>query len=144
MRSDFTDQSGTGTAIGLAGAQLSLTNQYGYRTSYEVGLWGDVKKYLLDINSGVLPVDANGNPLNAAIWSAATQVDAQAAVTGSGPSQIVGWDVNRKIVTINDQSNAVVPFRLTSLSTAQQTSLVGGWTGVTPAVTAQPSELPPR
>ncbi len=134
---DFTDQSGTGTAIGIAGAQLSVTNQYGYRTSYEVGMWGDVKKYLLDINSGVLPVDANGNPVNAAIWSAAAQVDGQAAVTGSGASQIVGWDVNRKIVTLNDQSNAVIPFRLTNLSAAQQTALVAGWSGVTPIVTAQ-------
>ena len=133
---DFTDQSGTGTGIGLSGAQLSVTNQYGYPTSYAVGIWGDVRKYLLDINSGVLPVDANGNPVNAAIWSAATQLDAQAAVTGTAP-QVVGWDVNRKILTMNDQTNAVVPFRLANLSTAQQSSLVAGWSGVTPVVTAQ-------
>ena len=134
---DFTDQSGTGTGVGLAAAQLSVTNQYGYKTSYEVGLWGDVKKYAFDINTGVIPVDANGNAVNAPLWSAAAQVDAQAAVTGSGASQIIGWDVNRKIVTINDATNAAVPFRLTSLSNAQQTSLNSGWSGVTPAVTAQ-------
>lgn len=134
---DFTDQSGTGTAIGIAGAQLSATNQFGYRTSYEIGLWGDVKKYALDIDTGVLPVDADGNPVAAAIWSAAATLDAQAAVTGSGASQVVGWDVNRKIVTVNDSTSAVVPFRLASLSAAQQTSLNAGWSGVTPAVTAQ-------
>ena len=91
--------------MGLAGAQLSVTNQYAYRTSYEVGLWGDVKKYALDIDSGVLPVDANGNPVNAAIWSVATQLDAQAAVIGA-VVQIVGWDINRRILTINDSTNA--------------------------------------
>jgi len=134
---DFTDQAGTGAGIGLAGAQLSTTNQYGYRTSYEVSLWGDVKKYKLDIDTGVLPVDANGNPVNPPIWSAATQLDAQAAVSGTGSSQIVGWDVNRKIVTMNDSTGATVALRLANLSSAQQTSLVAGWSGVTPAVTAQ-------
>ena len=72
---DFTDQSGTGTAVGIGGAQLSVTNQYAYKTSYEAGIWGDVKKYAIDIDTGVLPVDASGNPLNAPLWSAATQLD---------------------------------------------------------------------
>ena len=81
---DFTDQSGTGTAVGIGGAQLSVTNQYAYKTSYEAGIWGDVKKYAIDLNTGVLPVDANGNPANAPLWSAATQLDAQAAVSGAG------------------------------------------------------------
>ena len=130
---DFTDQSGTGAAVGIAGAQLSVTNQYAYKTSYEVGLWGDVKKYALDINTGVLPVDANGNPVNAPVWSAATQLDAQAAVVGA----INGWDTKRRIVTMNDSTNAVVPFRLASLSSTQQASLNSGWSGVTPTPTAQ-------
>ncbi len=39
---DFTSQSGTGAAVGIAGAQLSATKKYGYRTSYESGWWGDV------------------------------------------------------------------------------------------------------
>ena len=86
---DFTDQSGTGTAVGIGGAQLSVTNQYAYKTSYEAGIWGDVKKYALDINSGVLPSDANGNPINAPLWSAATQLDLQAAV--SGPVLVARW-----------------------------------------------------
>ena len=30
-------------------------------------------------NTGALPSDVNGNPLNAPLWSAATQLDAQAA-----------------------------------------------------------------
>ncbi len=79
---DFTDQNGTGAGVGIGGAQLSVTNQYAYKTSYEKGLWGDVKKYAIDIYTGVLPVDADGNPLNAPLWSAATQLDAQAAVVG--------------------------------------------------------------
>ena len=39
--------------MGLGGAQLSVTNQYAYKTSYEAGIWGDVKKYAIDL--GTLP-----------------------------------------------------------------------------------------
>ncbi len=130
---DFTDQSGTGTAVGLGGAQLSVTNQYAYKTSYEKGLWGDVKKYVIDINSGVLPVDIDGNPLNAPVWSAVAQLDAQAAVVGATN----GWDVNRRIVTINTSTGTAVPFRLASLSIAQQSSLNAGWSGVLAPPSAQ-------
>jgi len=130
---DFTDQSGTGTAVGMGGAQLSVTNQYAYKTSYEAGLWGDVKKYAIDLNTGVLPLDANGNPANPPLWSAATQLDAQAAVSGS----VNGWDTQRRIVTINDSTGTAVPFRLTNLSTAQQSSLTAGWSIAAAQPTAQ-------
>jgi type IV pilus assembly protein PilY1 len=123
---DFTDQVGTGAGLGLGGAQLSVTNQYGYKTSYETGLWGDVKKYAIDITTGVLPVDVNGNPLSAPLWSAATQLDAQAAVVGA----VNGWDTRRRIVTMNSATATAVPFRLASLSAAQQSSLNSGWSGV--------------
>ncbi len=125
---DFTDQSGTGTGVGMAGAQLSTTNKYAYKTSYETGFWGDVRKYTLDINTGVLPVDADGNPTTPPLWSAMTQLDAQAAGTG--------WDTKRRIVTKRTDTNATVPFRLASLSAAQQSSLNAGWTVVTPTPTA--------
>ncbi len=130
---DFTDQSGTGTAVGLGGPQLSTSNQYAYETSYEAGLWGDVKKYAIDLTTGVLPVDADGNPINAPVWSAATQLDAQAAVVGT----MNGWDTQRRIVTINDSSNNAVPFRRANLSVAQQSSLVAGWSSVPSPPTAQ-------
>jgi type IV pilus assembly protein PilY1 len=126
---DFTDAAGTGTGVGLAGAQLSTTNEYAYKASYESALWGDVKKYTLDIITGVLPVDANGNPLSPPIWSAATQLETQTAGTG--------WDTNRRIVTRNDASNTTVPFRLASLSPAQQSGLTAGWNSVSPQPTAQ-------
>jgi len=126
---DMTDQSGTGSGVGLAGAQLSTTNQYAYKTSYEIGMWGDVKKYALDITTGELPIDSNGNPLNPPIWSAVTQIDAQAAGTG--------WDTGRRIVTRNDATNTAVPFRLASLSAAQQASLNAGWSAVSPQPTSQ-------
>ena len=66
----------------LGAPQLSATNRYAYRTSYELDWWGDVMKYALDPATGALPIDANGNPLNAPLWTAAAQVDAQAAGTG--------------------------------------------------------------
>ena len=77
---DFTSQSGTGAAVGIAGAQLSATRKYGYRTSYESGWWGDVRKYELDTKTGALPVKADGNPMNDPLWSAATR----ARRSGSG------------------------------------------------------------
>ncbi|MEO8303410.1 MAG: PilC/PilY family type IV pilus protein [Betaproteobacteria bacterium] len=127
---DFTDQTGTGTAVGIAGAQFSATKTYGYRTSYESGWWGDIKKYALDPTTGALPIDSAGNPLNAPLWSAATQVDAQTAVAG--------WNTNRRILTINDATNAVVAFHdVNQLSAAQQASLVAGWTVVSPTPSAQ-------
>lgn len=125
---DFTDQAGTGTGVGIAGAQLSVTNSYAYKTSYEAGMWGDVRKYALDVMTGVLPVDANGNPTTPPIWSAATQIDAQAASDG--------WDTKRRIVTMRTDNNAVVPFRVNNLSATQQTGLNAGWSGIVPQPTA--------
>jgi len=126
---DFTAQSGTGAAVGIAGAQLSATRKYGYKTSYESGWWGDVKKYELDPTTGALPVKTDGNPKNDPLWSAASALDAQVLGTG--------WDSNRRIVTINDASGAVVPFRLASLSPVQRASLNAGWSVVTPTPSAQ-------
>ena len=128
--SDFTAQApGTGTAVGIAGAQITATKKYGYLTSYAPIDWsGDVRKYALDPATGALPVDKDGIPLNLPLWSAAAQLDAQAAGTG--------WDVNRKIVTINDSSKAVVGFRLKTLSPSQQASLNAGWSIVKPTPTA--------
>jgi type IV pilus assembly protein PilY1 len=97
---DFTDPKGTDAVLGVAAAQLSISNQHGYKVSYKKGLWGDVEKYALNITTGVLPVDADGNPLNAPVWSAATKLDEQAAVVGS----VLGWDTRRRIVTMNSES----------------------------------------
>ncbi len=132
---DFTDQEGTGTAVGIAGAQLSTTAKYAYQTSYAKGWTGDLRKYPLDLDTGQIPLDASGN-LVAPIWSAATRLDQQVAVV-PGPPVVNGWDVVRKIVTLRDDTNAVVPFRLGSLSPAQQSSLNAGWTSVAPQPTAQ-------
>ena len=117
--SEFTSQSGTGTAVGIAGAQISATKNFAYRTSYEVGWWGDLRKYALNLNTGALPVDNAGNPINPPVWSAAAQVDLQAAATG--------WDTARRIITINDSTNLAVPFRAGNLSAAQRASLNAGW-----------------
>jgi type IV pilus assembly protein PilY1 len=117
-------QAGTGTSVGISGAQLTAATSFAYKTSYEVGWWGDVKKFALD-STGALPLDANGNPLNAPVWAAAPQVDIQAAGTG--------WNdgLNRRIVMLSDVSNSGAPFRLASLSAAQQNSLVAGWSPFT-------------
>ncbi len=50
--------------------------------------------------------------MNAPLWSAATQLDALVAGTG--------WDTNRRIVTINDEYQGRIPFRLASLATSQR------------------------
>ena len=123
-------QSGTGTAVGIAGPQFSATRTYGYRTSYEVGWWGDVQKYALDPNTGALPVDSAGNPKNPALWSAAARLD---AITAGA-----GWDTNRRIVTIKDDATSTpIPFRLANLGTSQIASLANAWSMVASPPTAQ-------
>ena len=128
---DFTGPNGTGTAIALAGAQISTTKNFGYLANYDSQWTGDVKKYALDPNTGALPADVDGNPLNKPLWSASDQLDKQVLGTG--------WLDNRRILTINDASNKVVPFRdVYDLSDAQQKSLNAGWVGyVTPEPKAQ-------
>ena len=69
---------GTGTAVGLAGAQLTATKNFGYRTSYEDEWSGDVKKYALDPNTGALPVDSH------------RQSDERAGVVGRGAARCAG------------------------------------------------------
>src|SRR6185295_5683900 len=90
---DFIGPNGTGTSVGIAGAQLSGTNRFGYLTSYDSTWAGDVKKYAFNSTTGAIPVDTDGNPLSLPVWSAQAQLDTQ--VTDSG------WDTNRRIVNIN-------------------------------------------
>ena len=116
-------QTGTGTGVSTNGGQLSLANKYGYKTRYNdpdpVKDWsGDVRKYPLDLTTGeVLPT---------LIWSAKAKLDAQAAVVGT----VKGWDTGRRIATMS--GTTPIPFRWSSLSGAQKTSLTAGWTGVLP------------
>ena len=120
---DFTDQAGTGAAVGMAGAQLTATTSFGYRTSYDVGWWGDVKKYALNPATGAIDVDKDGIPLSPPVWTAAAQLDAQVAGDGWKSGK------NRRIVTINDSGKVPVPvpFAFDKLSADQQKSLNAGW-----------------
>ncbi len=118
---------------GLAGAQLSVTNQYAYKTSYE-GACGATSRNMRSTSRPVCsPSTSNGNPLNAPVWSAATQLDAQAAVAGA----VIGWDTRRRIVTMNNTTSTAVPFRLANLSAAQQASLNSGWSSLASPPTPQ-------
>jgi Tfp pilus tip-associated adhesin PilY1 len=97
-----TPASGTSTAIGLTSAQLSSTGSFGYLTTSPDTNWsGDVLKFELDPNTGLLKNGSTGKP--EPIWSASSQLDLQAAGT-------TGQDSSRRIVTIND-SGTGVPFR---------------------------------
>jgi type IV pilus assembly protein PilY1 len=126
---DFVGPNGTGTGVGIAGAQITATNRFSYLTSYDSTWAGDVKKYALDSRFGAIRVDPAGNPIDPPLWSAQVQLDAQAAGTG--------WDTNRRIVTISGTGTGV-PFRTANLTFAQQASLVAGWiaAGVAPTPTA--------
>jgi type IV pilus assembly protein PilY1 len=121
--------SGTATSVGIASAQFNANNTFGYLTSSDDTFAGNVVKYALDAATGAILVDASGNPINAAIWSVQPVLDAQVAGTG--------WDTNRRILTMNDVSRSPVPFRLSNLSPAQQTSLTAGWTALSLTVSAQ-------
>ena len=120
--------SGTGSAVGIPGNGGQLTA--GYLTYYAPIDWsGDVRKYALDVNTGAVPVDADGNPTQLPVWSAKSQLDGQAAGTG--------WNTNRRIVTMNSDTDTPVPFRLANLSATQKASLTAGWSSVTPPPTDQ-------
>jgi type IV pilus assembly protein PilY1 len=121
------DASTAGTGAAITVSSSTTATQFAYRTSFAAGGWGDVRKYALDAATGAIPLDANGNPAHAPLWSAAAQLDEQSGITGTPPAQVAGWDANRKIVTINDATGDVVPFRLGNLSAAQRTSLTAGW-----------------
>jgi len=95
-----------------------------YQASYS-GLSGAYHDWTSDIQA--FPVNAStGVVSTTATWSAQCQLDILATGSASCPSipgTGVGWDTTRLIATWNPTSNTAVPFRLASLSGAQQTDL---------------------
>jgi type IV pilus assembly protein PilY1 len=133
----LTDRSRQGTAAAAALSHAPDGARYVYRTSYHANGWGDVRKYALDPGTLAIAVDRHGNPAAAPLWSAADALDAQAARTGVPPAQFAGWDVRRRIVTINDATGEAVPFRVAHLSASQRASLTAGWSAAAWQPTAE-------
>ncbi len=97
-----------------------------YQTGYIPGIWtGDIVGMLDTVNP------ATGAVTTGTSWHAQTQVD---AVTNpiTSPAIPAPWNTARRIVSYNTQSKSGVPFRFSSLSSAQQTAFAGDTTGSSP------------
>ncbi len=122
---DFTDQSGTGTAVGIAGAQFTATR----RLRLQDQLRGRLVGRRQEIRARSRHRRAAGRRRR---QPGQSRRCGPRRHTSMRRSLGTGWDTNRRIVTINDSTNAAVPFRIGELSAAQQTSLNAGWSVVTP------------
>ena len=93
-----------------------------YTTSYTPIAWvGDVTGYVGAVNAGGTVTQVGGNTAQYP-WHAQLQLDTLTqAVSGTG------WNTGRRILTWN--GTAGVPFRLASLSTAEQGTLANGSPG---------------
>jgi len=100
-----------------AGTVVYQASYSGYSGVYHD--WtGDVQDFPVNASTGVVSTVAS--------WSAQCQLDILATGSASCPSTPgtgVGWDTTRLIAAWNPTSATAVPFRLASLSAAQQTDL---------------------
>jgi type IV pilus assembly protein PilY1 len=90
--------------------QVALSGTASYGAQYDAGTWtGDVRANDVSFDA------TTGAPTLTPQWSFSNKLATQISGTG--------WDTGRRIVTWNTNTNAAVPFRYTSLSTAQQNAL---------------------
>ena len=98
------------TSFATSLPQTSLSGSASYGAQYDSSNWtGEVQA-----NSVVFSA-TTGEPSLTLEWSFSTKLAAQ--ITGTG------WDSNRRMMSWNPTTSAGVPFRLASLSTAQQSAL---------------------
>lgn len=123
----------TTTALAAASYNQVSTNFATYATQYDPGTWSS------DLTAYTTTFDAQGNPTLNQIWDSRPILSGytdnsnvfhpgQFSVTGSGPTQVKGWDTARFIATYNPVLGAGVPFRYSttspaSISSAQATAL---------------------
>ena len=107
---------GAGAGVGVTSASISetLTSDATFQTRYDSQYWsGDIRGMKID------SINVNTGAINTTMkWSAASKLDT--AVQGGG------WDTGRNIVTLAPNGSDVlvgVPFRLSSLSASQKSSL---------------------
>lgn len=90
--------------------QVALSGTASYGAQYDAGTWtGDVRANSVTFDA------TTGAPTLTPQWSFSTKLTTQISGTG--------WNTGRRIATWNTNTNAAVPFRYASLSTAQQTAL---------------------
>lgn len=90
--------------------QVSLSGAASYATQYDSGTWAG------EITASSNVFDASsGETTQSLAWSFSAKLAGQ--LTGSG------WDTNRRMISWNTSTLAGVPFRLASLSSAQQSAL---------------------
>lgn len=98
------------TSFSPASPQISTTGAASYSARYDASTWSG------EILASTIVFDANtGVPTTTDAWTFSAKLGLQIAGTG--------WNTGRRIVTRRDDTGLGVPFRLASLSAAQQTAL---------------------
>lgn len=95
----------SGASVSVNGDELN-TGSVMYQSTYTSGDWeGDVTAYPINASTGEILTQESQIK-----WKASTQL------------QLIDWDTGRRIVTYNGY-NSIIPFRYSSLTTAQQADL---------------------
>jgi type IV pilus assembly protein PilY1 len=95
---DITNQAGSRAGVGLASSSISLANHAVYRVTFQPGWAGTLTKIDIDVVTGAEISN---------LWEAAEQLHNQLNITAGDPTP---WFNNRRIFTVNTDSNSAVPF----------------------------------
>jgi type IV pilus assembly protein PilY1 len=112
---DIQNQPGSRAGAALVSPSFTATNKFIYRVAFQPGWGGSVTKVEIDPTTGKEVKE---------IWRAADQLTTQLTVVPGVKDN--PWQTERRVVTINDTTNAAVPFLWANLSASQQDSLAPG------------------
>ena len=126
---DITNQAGSRAGVGLASSSISLTNHSVYRVTFQPGWAGTLTKIDIDVVTGAEISN---------IWEAAEQLHNMLTPSASDPTCATAgscpWFDNRKIFTVNTDTNTAVPFLWDQISATQLDSLAPGLPAVDQAI----------
>ena len=122
------DRASSSAAVAANSTSLSA-NSVIYQAQFNTANWdGELRAFRVSdgtASSGPCAGEPIGQVCSPEDWSAGDQLDAQVAVTGSGASQVNGFDTQRFIMTYNPSIQQGVPFRWGQLDASQMTALQG-------------------
>ncbi len=112
---DIENQAGARSGVTFDSVNLSAANKFIYRVKFEPGWAGSMTKVEIDPLTGNEVLEK---------WRAADRLAEQLTVLPAPDDQ--PWLTKRRILTINDSTNAKVPFLWGNLSATQKDSLAPG------------------
>ena len=119
------DRASSSAAVAANSTSLSA-NSVIYQAQFNTANWdGQLRAFKVsdgNATTGVCAGTPIGQVCSPADWSAADQLDTQVAVTGSGGSQVNGFDTKRFIMTYKPSTDSGIPFRWPATFSAPGTS----------------------